>query len=64
MTAKADSIMPSCLVGAKCKHEIERFSCYIVQVKVLEYVGLAPEGSQRVSGFLEKAAEGLVEGGK
>ncbi|XBH96482.1 hypothetical protein VPH35_086859 [Triticum aestivum] len=33
-------------------------------VKVLEYVGLAPEGSQRVSSFLEKAAEGLVEGGK
>ncbi|EMS55507.1 Cycloartenol-C-24-methyltransferase 1 [Triticum urartu] len=33
------------------------------EVKVLEYVGLAPEGSQRVSSFLEKAAEGLVEGG-
>ena len=42
-----------------------RFSCdIVVQVKVLEYVGLAPEGSQRVSSFLEKAAEGLVEGGK
>jgi sterol 24-C-methyltransferase len=34
------------------------------QVKALEYVGLAPQGSERVSGFLEKAAEGLVEGGK
>ncbi|KAL5197178.1 hypothetical protein ABZP36_000690 [Zizania latifolia] len=33
-------------------------------VKALEYVGLAPEGSERVSNFLEKAAEGLVEGGK
>ncbi|KAJ4822737.1 Cycloartenol-C-24-methyltransferase [Turnera subulata] len=33
-------------------------------VKVLEYVGLAPKGSQRVQDFLEKAAEGLVEGGK
>ncbi|XP_061996534.1 cycloartenol-C-24-methyltransferase isoform X2 [Rosa rugosa] len=33
-------------------------------VKVLEYVGLAPQGSQRVQDFLEKAAEGLVEGGK
>lgn len=33
-------------------------------VKVLEYVGLAPEGSQRVQDFLEKAAEGLVEGGR
>jgi sterol 24-C-methyltransferase len=34
------------------------------QVKALEYVGLAPQGSERVSNFLEKAAEGLVEGGK
>ncbi|WCJ18544.1 Sterol 24-C-methyltransferase [Euphorbia peplus] len=33
-------------------------------VKVLEYVGLAPQGSQRVSGFLEQAAEGLVAGGR
>ncbi|ONM52331.1 sterol methyltransferase1 [Zea mays] len=33
-------------------------------VKALEYVGLAPQGSERVSNFLEKAAEGLVEGGK
>ena len=30
----------------------------------LEYVGLAPKGSQRVQAFLEKAAEGLVDGGK
>ncbi|GJN09921.1 hypothetical protein PR202_ga27975 [Eleusine coracana subsp. coracana] len=34
------------------------------EVKALEYVGLAPQGSERVSDFLEKAAEGLVEGGK
>ncbi|XP_078170471.1 cycloartenol-C-24-methyltransferase 1-like [Carex rostrata] len=33
-------------------------------VKTLEYIKLAPEGSERVSSFLEKAAEGLVEGGK
>lgn len=33
-------------------------------VKALEYVGLAPKGSQRVQAFLEKAAEGLVDGGK
>ncbi|XP_039114236.1 cycloartenol-C-24-methyltransferase 1-like [Dioscorea cayenensis subsp. rotundata] len=33
-------------------------------VKTLEYVGLAPAGSERVSSFLEKAAEGLVEGGR
>ncbi|VVA25171.1 PREDICTED: cycloartenol-C-24-methyltransferase [Prunus dulcis] len=33
-------------------------------VKALEFVGLAPPGSQRVQDFLEKAAEGLVEGGK
>ncbi|XP_070667124.1 cycloartenol-C-24-methyltransferase-like [Malus domestica] len=33
-------------------------------VKVLEYTGLAPAGSQRVQDFLEKAAVGLVEGEK
>ncbi|KAF2319614.1 hypothetical protein GH714_017597 [Hevea brasiliensis] len=33
-------------------------------VKTLEFVGLAPKGSQRVQDFLEKAAEGLVEGGR
>ncbi|KAF8403790.1 hypothetical protein HHK36_011896 [Tetracentron sinense] len=33
-------------------------------VKALEFVRLAPEGSQRVQSFLEKAAEGLVEGGR
>ncbi|CAL5430931.1 unnamed protein product [Camellia sinensis] len=32
-------------------------------VKVLEFVGLAPEGSQRVQAFLEKTANALVEGG-
>ncbi|KAF7138512.1 hypothetical protein RHSIM_Rhsim07G0057400 [Rhododendron simsii] len=34
------------------------------KVKGLEYVGLAPTGSQRVQEFLEKAADGLVNGGK
>ncbi|PKA53593.1 Cycloartenol-C-24-methyltransferase 1 [Apostasia shenzhenica] len=33
-------------------------------VQVLEYAGLAPPGSLRVSSFLERAAEGLVEGGR
>ncbi|XP_022759458.1 cycloartenol-C-24-methyltransferase-like isoform X2 [Durio zibethinus] len=33
-------------------------------VKALEFVGLAPKGSRRVQDFLEKAAEGLVEGGR
>ncbi|KAL9424380.1 hypothetical protein AB3S75_036294 [Citrus x aurantiifolia] len=33
-------------------------------VKALEFVGLAPKGSQRVQHFLEKAAEGLVAGGR
>ncbi|KAJ9695824.1 hypothetical protein PVL29_011014 [Vitis rotundifolia] len=33
-------------------------------VKALEFVRLAPEGSQRVQAFLEKAAEALVEGGR
>ncbi|GJW97326.1 cycloartenol-C-24-methyltransferase-like protein, partial [Tanacetum coccineum] len=33
-------------------------------VVALEYVGLSLKGSQRVQSFLEKAAEGLVAGGK
>ncbi|KAK8614796.1 hypothetical protein V6N13_068587 [Hibiscus sabdariffa] len=33
-------------------------------VRALEFVGIAPKGSLRVQSFLEKAAEGLVEGGK
>ncbi|XP_009626683.1 cycloartenol-C-24-methyltransferase 1-like [Nicotiana tomentosiformis] len=33
-------------------------------VSALEFVGLAPKGSQRVQGFLEKAAQGLVGGAK
>uniref|UniRef100_A0A5B6ZFN4 Methyltransferase n=2 Tax=Davidia involucrata TaxID=16924 RepID=A0A5B6ZFN4_DAVIN len=33
-------------------------------VMALEYVGLAPKGSQRVQSFLEKAAECLVDGGR
>ncbi|XP_021619756.1 cycloartenol-C-24-methyltransferase isoform X2 [Manihot esculenta] len=33
-------------------------------VKTLEFLGLAPEGSQRVQAFLEQAADALVEGGK
>ncbi|KAL7197412.1 hypothetical protein ACSBR2_020031 [Camellia fascicularis] len=33
-------------------------------VKALEFVGLAPEGSQRVQAFLEKIADALVEGGR
>ncbi|XP_010547283.1 PREDICTED: cycloartenol-C-24-methyltransferase-like [Tarenaya hassleriana] len=33
-------------------------------VKTLECMGIAPKGSGRVQKFLEKAAEGLVEGGR
>ncbi|XP_061954822.1 cycloartenol-C-24-methyltransferase-like isoform X1 [Populus nigra] len=33
-------------------------------VKTLEFLHLAPEGSQRVQAFLEKAADALVEGGR
>ncbi|KAK4839642.1 hypothetical protein QYF36_023660 [Acer negundo] len=33
-------------------------------VKILEFLGLAPEGSQRVQAFLEQAADALVEGGR
>lgn len=34
------------------------------QVTTLEFLRVAPEGSLRVSSFLEKAADGLVKGGK
>ncbi|KAI8565734.1 hypothetical protein RHMOL_Rhmol03G0284200 [Rhododendron molle] len=34
------------------------------EVKALEFAGLAPEGSQRVQAFLEKAADAHVEGGR
>ncbi|KAK6933826.1 Sterol methyltransferase C-terminal, partial [Dillenia turbinata] len=33
-------------------------------VVALEYVGIAPKGSQRVQAFLEQAADGLVEGAR
>ncbi|KAI8545864.1 hypothetical protein RHMOL_Rhmol07G0070500 [Rhododendron molle] len=33
-------------------------------LKGLEYIGLAPTGSRRVHDFLEKAADGLVNGGR
>ncbi|KAL8500834.1 hypothetical protein ACS0TY_020426 [Phlomoides rotata] len=33
-------------------------------VAALEKIGIAPKGSQRVQAFLEKAAEGLLAGGK
>ncbi|XP_074566210.1 cycloartenol-C-24-methyltransferase 1-like [Curcuma longa] len=33
-------------------------------VKTLEFVGIAPAGSTRVSSFLEKAADGLLAGGR
>ena len=33
-------------------------------VRALEYIRLAPKGSERVQNFLEQAAQGLVEGGK
>ncbi|KAK4411077.1 Cycloartenol-C-24-methyltransferase 1 [Sesamum angolense] len=39
-------------------------TCNFVKVKALETLGVAPKGSQRVQAFLEKAAEGLVAGGK
>ncbi|KAE9447869.1 hypothetical protein C3L33_20233, partial [Rhododendron williamsianum] len=34
------------------------------ELMALEYVGLAPKGSQRVQAFLEKAADGLFAGGR
>ncbi|KAI3505179.1 hypothetical protein L1887_27130 [Cichorium endivia] len=41
--------------------------CWCEQVIALEYVGLSPKGSQigsQIQSFLEKAAEGIVAGGK
>ncbi|KAG5539088.1 hypothetical protein RHGRI_019592 [Rhododendron griersonianum] len=35
-----------------------------IKLKGLEYIGLAPKGSRRVHDFLEKAADGLVNGGR
>ena len=35
-----------------------------IMVGFLEFVGIAPKGSVRVSKFLEKGADGLVAGGK
>ncbi|KOM51242.1 hypothetical protein LR48_Vigan08g206900, partial [Vigna angularis] len=35
-----------------------------IMVTALEFLGLAPKGRTRVEGFLRKAAEGLVAGGK
>lgn len=42
---------------------IGRF-CTRVMVNVLETLRIAPEGTCRVSAFLEQAADGLVAGGK
>lgn len=36
----------------------------VFQVWLLEFVRLAPAGSVRVSSFLERAAAGLVDGGR
>jgi sterol 24-C-methyltransferase len=33
-------------------------------VKAMERLGVAPEGSVRVSGLMETAGEGLVKGGR
>ncbi|KAF7113493.1 hypothetical protein RHSIM_RhsimUnG0121800 [Rhododendron simsii] len=35
-----------------------------IKLMVLEWVGLAPKGSQRVQALLEKSAEGLFDGGR
>ncbi len=53
--------------GDECKHGIYLISKYVVpieQVSLLETLKIAPEGSTRVSTFLEKALEGLVDGGR
>nr|XP_023916352.1 cycloartenol-C-24-methyltransferase-like isoform X2 [Quercus suber]POF05666.1 cycloartenol-c-24-methyltransferase [Quercus suber] len=46
--------------------QVTAFGRFITRnmVKILEFFGLAPEGSQRVQSFLEQAADALVEGGR
>ncbi|KAH7865734.1 hypothetical protein Vadar_010461 [Vaccinium darrowii] len=46
---------------AQCLEALEQVG---FELMALEYVGIAPKGSQRVQAFLEKAAEGLSEGGR
>ncbi|KAH9774426.1 cycloartenol-C-24-methyltransferase [Citrus sinensis] len=56
-----------CLEALKQAGDMGERSCSRLtspMVKALEFVGLAPKGSQRVQDFLEKAAEGLVAGGR
>lgn len=67
----ADSPLPWYLPLDKSHFSLSSFRLTAVgrfitknMVKALEFLSLAPEGSQRVSSFLEQAAEGLVEGGK
>ncbi|KAI3517466.1 hypothetical protein L1887_16681 [Cichorium endivia] len=42
---------------------LEQVGGWCEKVIALEYVGLSPKGSQ-IQSFLEKAAEGIVAGGK
>ncbi|XP_048330085.1 cycloartenol-C-24-methyltransferase isoform X2 [Ziziphus jujuba] len=67
----ADSPLPWYLPLDKSHFSLSSFRLTAVgrfftknMVRALEFVGLAPKGSQRVQDFLEKAAEGLVAGGK
>lgn len=67
----ADSPVPWYLPLDKYQLSLTGFRCSAVgrfitrnMVVGLEYIGLAPKGSQRVQAFLEKAADGLYEGGK
>ncbi|XP_062101985.1 cycloartenol-C-24-methyltransferase-like [Humulus lupulus] len=67
----ADSQVPWYLPLDKSHFSLNNFQATAVgrfmtrnMVKALEFVGLAPKGSQRVQSFLEKAADGLFEGGK
>ncbi|KAG4966749.1 hypothetical protein JHK87_032400 [Glycine soja] len=53
--------LPDIRLTTKCAEALKQAG---FEVKGLEYVGFAPKGSLRVQEFLEKAADGLVEGGK
>ncbi|CAL5356469.1 unnamed protein product [Camellia sinensis] len=67
----SDSSLPWYLPLDKCHFSPSNFRVtaagrFITRnmVKALEFVGLAPEGSQRVQAFLEKTADALIEGGR
>ncbi|KAK2982551.1 hypothetical protein RJ640_008174, partial [Escallonia rubra] len=52
--------LPDIMLTGQCLDALKQAG---FDVAVLEFVGVAPKGSKRVSAFLENAAEGLLAGG-